>query len=1294
MARLHFDLRHVADQTGLQISVGMDTYPLQTHSEATLLQARQAHPVLAALPQEAQQAFTHFADLDPAHLKADTVRYLHVTRTPAPGVHLGEVVLMSMLLPEGHLRTYYRNRLQFYRGKKKAWLRTMHRANLKNRPKLHSAKLAALGLAALPKDDESAVELLVQSQSLVTPLDTAAALVSHHPDLANMQPYTSTVILHDHILPDPEVDPDQYNAMQLLAKAIADPNSQPWSPVVPCKDQNGNPLTAGYALDDFTPGQQLYTYSLSDSVLQTVNPATGGTRRTASDDMRLQNKAWSPTPGTTALVQDPGATATNARLTAGDPTFKWTVKERTDHHGVSVDSGSISVDSKDNFSINAANSYLRTLYVGYQLYDDAGKPMGDKELLFSISAVNTLMGIPMPTDPTPLQFNLNGAASVQLYFGSLGTTDWDADVSSRGALLTGLWQYGVPIVFLIAGKALTSTSTFNKIVNDKDLTAIAVAIGLPIVGGGVATAAALTNTKKVLFSFADVVLGLVLQKGMEKLGTWLVEQAGKGAIAKAFGPVGWVMQLAAVAMNVEEMAVTTGEVLSSPANITVTVSRALDVSLTLHPDPRHGEAGKPETAVWPSVAQKYLVTLQYKDGTNYQLTGEMPATTSNTPLPLTFTDVPAGGQFRILAGLYSANGWLAGSWQSDWLEAVPNQGTTLQLGDQNITENLVPLAGDTQYVYKEKVVAKGGDFVWQAGDPPPSATLTSLNCPGSANLCELVDITINNSGFQVGYAWRASGQNLHPDSASAPTSNAQLYAVQNLSVLADPGSRLKTTAIGFTNRPAVGYAPSTNATDEIDQTNFILDPRGGGMNLRQVVLDNGQTDFGLGDPNLKSWGRFPLENVDALAVHPSNAVIAASWQDHKLMVLSLPTAPTDDANAPVALPVSGQGIRQGLTQGPKALAIAPDGRILVLESLNRRVQAFDLKGNPVPSFTPVGILAKLPTAQIAASLDGGQVPEAFQSMLQTTGYTFMFNLDASYAAELDGGKFQPQSDPLITALSQQGVILAYDPEAMSDPAQSAQITVVQKGQSWIITDPRGMAYQVLLQSGSLWVYQRPTQVEVRVEQQGQQWLIIDRGSSNAWRLMPSPADPTQTEVKVALSFFPLRGVRVGSITYLDMAVEAQGYVYVLSYMNDGSKPTDYLLDIYGPDGTFVCRTPDPSVTKSPQNVVAGKIAVDIWRNLYALTYEPMQGVSTPQPGLAHWNPTPPLFDLDLKLQPDFNQMNIGVVSQAFSSHGITLSSQAFIQVENPDGAWAVKDGTTIYHVYRSGDGLQVYAVPA
>jgi len=1304
MKRVHADLRHLKKTSGLEIRLFGRRYRLHAHDAGTLSLAAASEPALRLLPPHVRGDFTHFADLEDLHLPRDTAGHLHIVEPEQEGVHLPKVVAMAIVLPESALRAFWKRRFEMYAQPLRR-LRSLHRPSIRRRPRAHSGKFAQYNIRSLGLDREAAITALVESQFLVTTLDTAATLVSHHPNLSNIQPSTTADILHNHILPDPDIDPDQYNAMQILAAAIKAAGSD-WGPVIRCTDQHGNPLSAGYDLDPenggFKTGQPLYTYSLSDDVAAQLGPACGGANRSASNDMTLANKTWSPNSGTASITKEeaPAGSPKKAAAAAPRETFKWTVNEQTDHHGVSVDGGSIKIDPSGKFSIGAYNSYLRTLYAGYQLFDDAGKPIGKKGLLTSVSATNTIMGIPVPTDPTTLDLEMGTASTVRLYFGSLGTSAWEEDVSTNGALLTCLWQYGVPIIFLIAGKAITSTSTFNKIVNDKDLLVATIAIAFPIVGGGVATAAAVANTKKVLFSFADVVLSIVVQKGMEKLGTWLGEQVAAAQISNAFGPVGWVLRAAATLMDIEAMAVTTVEVLSSPACITADVSRAIDVALTLLPDPKHGEVGKPETAVWPALAQRYVVTLECKAGTSLVLTGRLPDTTSSTPLPLLFQDVPAGGDFRIIAGVYSDSGWLAGSWQSDWIKAKPSSGTTLDLGSHAITENLVPLAPDTQYVFKERVVTQNDAFAWKAGTPP-TATLTDLNCSAPSSLCELLAITINNSAFQVGYGWRASGQKLPPNVPTAPPSDDQLYVMQNLSVLAAPGSRLKKSDVGLINRPGIAYAPSFNAKNEIDQHNFILDPRvilgarPSTMNLRRVVLDDKIGTFGLGDPNLKSWGQFPLANLDALAVHPSNLVLACSFKDSKLMLLPLPEEGKPDAEAPTALLVSGDGIRQGLMRGPKAMTVTPDGLILVLESTNQRVQAFDIKGNPVPTFTPGGPLFQLPIAAIAGALDQRQVPDALADALIDKGLGFLFLLPTSFIAQLDSHTFAPENDPLIRALGDNGVILSYDPEHMQDPKLSATITVVTAGKSWIVRDPRGAAWQIALQDDALAVSNRLTQAQIKVITEGSRWLVVDQTSFLAYKLEPASSDPKQALVSLCLSFFPLRAPRVGELTFLDMAVEAQGYIYVLSYRDNGTRPEDYLLDIYAPDGSFSSRTPDPSVTRSPQNVVAGKIAVDIWRNLYGLTFERLTSPwGTPQPGLGHWMPTPPLFTLPLSAQPELNQLNIGAIAREFAERGYPLSNQAFIVVVNPNGAWEVKDGLTIYHIYRSGDGLQTYAIPA
>lgn len=406
--------------------------------------------------------------------------------------------------------------------------------------------------------------------------------------------------------------------------------------------------------------------------------------------------------------------------------------------------------------------------------------------------------------------------------------------------------------------------------------------------------------------------------------------------------------------------------------------------------------------------------------------------------------------------------------------------------------------------------------------------------------------------------------------------------------------------------------------------------------------------------------------------------------------------PVTDDKAPEALLVSGQGIREGLLKGPKALAVAPDGRILVLESLNNRIQAFDTKGNPVPSFTTGPAVCQAPTAQLAAALDAGTIPEALHEALQEADATLLFPLDAHFTAQLESARFQPVNDPLIDVLAANGIALAYDPDHMDDAAQSAQITVIEKGRSWVISDPRGMAWQVLNGQQGLAVHHRLTSTVIHTQRAGARWLVLDDDRQGAWKVVPVADDATRSEVYACTSSFPLRGDGANadnSVTYLDMAVESQGYTYVLSYSGAGSKAADYLLDIYGPDGRFIVRTPDTTVTKTPQNIVAAKIAVDVWRNLYALGYAPLTETRD-GPTFAHWTPTPPLFTLPLTAQPNYDDRNISPVRADFAAHGITLTNDAAVTVTVPGGAWQVQDGGTIYHLYRSGDGLQVYAIPA
>ena len=88
-----------------------------------------------------------------------------------------------------------------------------------------------------------------------------------------------------------------------------------------------------------------------------------------------------------------------------------------------------------------------------------------------------------------------------------------------------------------------------------------------------------------------------------------------------------------------------------------------------------------------------------------------------------------------------------------------------------------------------------------------------------------------------------------------------------------------------------------------------------------------------------------------------------------------------------------------------------------------------------------------------------------------------------------------------------------------------------------------------------------------------------------------------------------------SITYLDISVETQNYMYILAYLGDGSSDEDYVVDVYDPTGAHLSRT---------TGVVAGKLTVDKWRSIYTLNYQTISGENgVTEPTISEWIPSIP-----------------------------------------------------------------------
>jgi hypothetical protein len=87
-----------------------------------------------------------------------------------------------------------------------------------------------------------------------------------------------------------------------------------------------------------------------------------------------------------------------------------------------------------------------------------------------------------------------------------------------------------------------------------------------------------------------------------------------------------------------------------------------------------------------------------------------------------------------------------------------------------------------------------------------------------------------------------------------------------------------------------------------------------------------------------------------------------------------------------------------------------------------------------------------------------------------------------------------------------------------------------------------------------------------------------------------------------------------TVTYLDLGIESKGYIYVLKIIGDPSASSDYALDIYQPDGTFLAQT---------KGITAGKMAVSLWRDVYTLNFEMLTGPNGPEPSVSWWAPSVP-----------------------------------------------------------------------
>ncbi len=1230
---LHFDLTHLGHlgpEQGFTLKMPGARRTLMRHTAQTLSRHAESNSALAQLNQDQRSRFTHYAER--VLLPTDAVSFCWVGY-PArrPGAVSEESAVIFQHVPRSAARRALRT------SRRTGELTVPHR-------------LQAIGVDVI--GDEGDVEAVhLDASLLVTPAETATTMVMQHPAIATLIPEDHWSIAERLVSKQPS-----FTALWTYVSRHPPEGDDAWYENTYVTDDDGNPVEPTAQLTDadappapwpttMVDGREMPVipqHRLVKDLDDLLRPVIEEVVRAVAQEPSFKGQQWSTQHGVTNQVRTNTHAPQPKTSEAGVPAqTHWTLVNKTSMYGLDLYQDSIAFDeSAQTLTFDVKNWPNRGLGVYIQFIDVAGAPMDNpegwkdrlsgwprslseqlqpspsKKYLRHIGAGNTVFGIPVWTDRQSISFVVPvGAAGANILVGGLGSGDTDMDVDKVGLIYTCVASYGIPAFLSALSIGVKSTKWYRTVLEDNDVIKGLIAEGMILVKYGI------VGPKQTLIWASGKVAGIIFSKALEKLAKAITGYVTVSEIVDNAPFVGWALRVAAVAGTVADMAATSVAVSLSPATYKVEAKRSMTLGISVTPDSAH--------RIWPNGADHFVIDVCYPGGTTLTKTGAMPVG-GDTPIRVTYSSdtgdaVPAarGQKFRIVASVYTASNWLCGKWVSDEIDAVPNDGSS-RSETGAITEQVVPLDANTRYTHTKKLdfdtATKG--YLWKATATAPSQTTASLATPGQ-DLVELTGVTMNDPAHRLGYCYQARNQNLPMDYDAASRANP-MYVFRSISTLVNPMEGMLSPARGFSLQPQIAYDHFGSETADgsviSGAQNFYLDTRTYGCtgltHLRRVDLAaNGDRAFRY--DSTQSWGAFGFLGLHAMVVHPNGYVVAVSYHDDKLAILKLPTAQVSEADAPQALPHCGSGVREGLLGGPVGLTISLDGRILVLERTNARIQAFDTQANPVRCFS--GTLEfSVADGNLAAELDRGAVTPALLQALQLNVPAGRASANACQPRYLCAPVLSlPTSDaPLLEAgRVSEDLAKRFDDHGLTLNGDAAIVRTAPG--CWLVFDAdEGLDYDVRLSgegARDIDVYRCFTpMVEVRAP--GAEWLLQDKTHTLSFAVT---ARDGGLRFRNLTSCLPLKKESSATVTYLDIAVEAKGFIYVLSYVNDGARPTDYRIDIYKPDGTPL------SANAHQGQVNAARLQVDRWRTIFTLNYEQMLGRDgRAEPTVSQWNTLP------------------------------------------------------------------------
>jgi hypothetical protein len=1268
------------------------TYEMQAHSTDSLREHRRSNVALGMIPESNISLLTHFVEVE---LPSDVVTFFYATVPGGPHALMGNMLVTAIHVPPESRRI--------------AAERRMRRTGLlqANAPGLtHTLRRLGVKPAMLASANVGHADLLQASAQILDPGETAKSILFQHPEIASLNPEIAADMLDFYI----EQSLDLYPQLWQYISSHGPGSREPWQTVTHSTHGDGSPFEPpddvldrdGKPLEwpmDAAGKRRIPRSELSDGVLAAARPGLDYILRETKNDANLHGVVWTRNHGIPVTHDKQQSQAPPRAAGPGVPTaaaYKWTLTNPGSGYGLDIDDSIGFNPANAEATVKLKNTANRCLGAYVQFFDSEKKAVAlpdwtertkvgrvsdpTVKYIAFVRPVSTVFGIPMPADTISLSFPFpDSAVKAKVYLGGLGQGARNPEIANFGLISTCVLNYGIPSLMICFGVGLDSTAWYFSLLTNPTVLELLLGVAMLEVGDTWRTS---MSTEFFLKKAASVIGTIIFTKVLIiPVTKYIVARVVGQQVMQNMPIAGWVYRVMSLTAAAGNLISTTVAVAQAPTIYTLEVDRSIEVKVTVRPDPAHGGAD----AVWPENFDHYDLILTHSTGATEKKTALPKPAGRNTPIQDTFTGVPAGAgdKIQVTANLYASNETLRGSWTSEWIAAVGADGSsTVSIGG-NIIERLVPLSSDTSYAHKRKLAfdTSAKKHVWQETAAAPQ-TVWSQTGSGDPdhNVSRLVNLTINNHAYRIGYTWMASGQNLPLDLGSERTNN-QAFAFQSVNTGQDPEKGIKEPSRAFSVQPFLTYdqfgpvplltaplslqpaldqagdavppelrqlfvdagkdAPQSRKVvaptvewwlyiagqpkyvlrrqpaqiavypypnPEYSPRNFFLDPRAVAdrQHLRHVDLgDNASRTFDYATG--KSWGAFTQSNLDAVVVHPRGYVIGVSYRNHKMEVLALPETARADAEAPVAIPASGRGVQEGLMNAPKAMTVAADGRVLVLEQGNARVQAFDIHGNPTQCFA--GALTFEVDGAHAAGLDQRQVTpqlaEALQKGVPPTIAPRAY-LQQSARSELDAGRI---STSVRQAISNRGITLS----------DKVQLKTVTAGKIWLLQDVGESISYDLRDDGAEVPLRAAASYGVEIEGKGSQWIVRDATNVQTFRIRRK-ADG-KLAVRQLVATMALKDAATANVEYLDIATEPEGFIYVLSYARPGNKAADYRLDIYNPDGSHLARTPNKT---GDSNVACAKIVVDHWRTLYALNYESFRGPGgRTEPSVSQWAPSVP-----------------------------------------------------------------------